>query len=1233
MACDIDLFDLPAFVDPINDIEHVIDEALQQLPGAFQDASFFWQLTSGHGIKLGGRVRLWFWLSRPTTNRELKNWLSSSKADPSVFAIVQPIYTAAPILPPGTPDLLPARSGVRAGANDEVDVPPPDVLSRHHGAYRNMDGAGGFVAATVEAALACMGDPPAYPHGRGFHAPVKAALSAAIRSAGSKVDQAALLARIDAALIERGHTRPEAYISARIRDARSWLDWFVRKAFENEAVHAAGPAACDAPSTHPTMETEGITAILNNAIGSFMDDAIVTSRARQSVEKTLAETNDWTGFGRPVAPLGQTALVAAGVACGKTEVALQQAARVLAVKEPRGTPKRRIAYIAPDHNLGDEVAARFRALAPGIPCHVHYGASWPDPTHPDFSNPAISAADKVKMCRRSEMLADTRKAGGSISTLCGSEKRGFCPHHPDHPDAATNGVCGRMKAAVPKSGIVVLSGPDALTEAPPGMARTISVQVETADETGAIILKRQRTSIDPADLAIIDEPKPLTWLANSKEVSPERLITPLQRFEGDDPRPGDDAASHDVSAALIALADEIADLKPGKLPAGVVRRIAAIADWRTIKKAALRFKPIPENHVRPNMPAAEIAKVLGKLKVHAAPVFSISRLCDTIEAACDALTPFPDDALSGLISVEPFEEKRGQTLLLRGRKALAEAWGGMPTLLLDGTADTDLLRRWFPRLSVIADVQLPTPQAVTRRQIWNSPFGYTGWVPEDPVPPTPDATLTERAGTAWNNVRWLMRLLAVRATQYRGQGQDEIDVLAIVPLGTEKALRALWEPLGGPPQGLAIEHWNAIRGLDKYRGVRAAVLVSRVQPSAAELETIAWTLTGVQGVTVPNGLLPKVEAAYLMRDGTGRQAMVARHPDYTAEAVRRAICDNELVQGDGRPRPGRRDADSPLLVEILTNVPTGLPIDELITRSDLEADATHARWSLSCGICPVPGSKGFAAVMAAIEGRSERAVEISLERNPDTYAPLAEFAGCAEKSAGWLLVNVKLTADDRFAVPVWVRSFVPEYAPALLRKVGVVPHFVEPANTETPDPFEAMAKEGVEPESPGDAALLFRDVFSSPEAARQVFRRRGEVSDKSGFKPLKPHIEYTSYMGFEGFERAFVTHLFQRLQDTFTVTYQPAGPGKRSRTLRANWRGLRGLRSRLTRSVGQLAVFRIAASDGAEVPTSLADGQTLMEQVLAIVRRLVEGPDDVPDEFGTNQLTPAVGGAQPSTLT
>jgi hypothetical protein len=233
VACDLDSFPLPEHINPIADIEHVIDVAIERMPPEFRSASCFWQLTSGHGIKAGGRARLFFWLSRPVTNNEATRWIPKSIADPAVHRTVQPIYTAAPIFPPGQTDFLPVRCGLHVGEQDEVVVPDATAWTRDNTASKPR--GEGLFAESVDAALELMGDPPEFPNGQGFYAPIDAAFKAATREFGSDFDQEALLAQVEAKLRERIGGRGDAYLTRRIRDARPWLSWLVQRAKEREA--------------------------------------------------------------------------------------------------------------------------------------------------------------------------------------------------------------------------------------------------------------------------------------------------------------------------------------------------------------------------------------------------------------------------------------------------------------------------------------------------------------------------------------------------------------------------------------------------------------------------------------------------------------------------------------------------------------------------------------------------------------------------------------------------------------------------------------------------------------------------------------------------------------------------------------------------------------------------------------------------------------------------------------
>jgi hypothetical protein len=126
LALDIEGVDRPGDV-PAADLSRCAVEALRRLPRAFSDARCIVQATASHGIKPGCRLRLWYWLERPTAGAELTRWLYGTPADASVFRTVQPIYTAAPVFAPGASDHLPERIVMLPGAN-AVEVPSPDEL-------------------------------------------------------------------------------------------------------------------------------------------------------------------------------------------------------------------------------------------------------------------------------------------------------------------------------------------------------------------------------------------------------------------------------------------------------------------------------------------------------------------------------------------------------------------------------------------------------------------------------------------------------------------------------------------------------------------------------------------------------------------------------------------------------------------------------------------------------------------------------------------------------------------------------------------------------------------------------------------------------------------------------------------------------------------------------------------------------------------------------------------------
>jgi hypothetical protein len=126
VALDFDNLPPPENVQ-VADLASCAVVAIERLPLAFRGSACIVQATASHGIKPGLRLRLWYWLSRPTTGAELKAWLRATPVDKSVFNGAQPIYTAAPVFLDGATSPIRIRLAMLPGRH-AVDVPTQDVL-------------------------------------------------------------------------------------------------------------------------------------------------------------------------------------------------------------------------------------------------------------------------------------------------------------------------------------------------------------------------------------------------------------------------------------------------------------------------------------------------------------------------------------------------------------------------------------------------------------------------------------------------------------------------------------------------------------------------------------------------------------------------------------------------------------------------------------------------------------------------------------------------------------------------------------------------------------------------------------------------------------------------------------------------------------------------------------------------------------------------------------------------
>ena len=122
LALDLDSLPAPEGIDAA-DVHASARFALLTLPRELARASCVVQLTSGAGLKPGIRCRLWYWLDRPVSDREAKQWLRGCPVDLSLYDPVHPHYTAAPLFV-GVTDPIPERSRLITGDIDMVTAPP-----------------------------------------------------------------------------------------------------------------------------------------------------------------------------------------------------------------------------------------------------------------------------------------------------------------------------------------------------------------------------------------------------------------------------------------------------------------------------------------------------------------------------------------------------------------------------------------------------------------------------------------------------------------------------------------------------------------------------------------------------------------------------------------------------------------------------------------------------------------------------------------------------------------------------------------------------------------------------------------------------------------------------------------------------------------------------------------------------------------------------------------------------
>lgn len=681
-----------------------------------------------------------------------------------------------------------------------------------------------------------------------------------------------------------------------------------------------------------------------------------------SVEAARAATsefiNNWVGthegywekFSQDEHPDPPVHLLGAGVGVGKTRAALEKAVGLVGEAIRTGT----CGVIAvPRHALGDEQAANFEHLGAdkGLNAHVFRGLAAEDPKHPG-----------EKMCRRSVEAQKLGSSGGRADSLC-SRGRGKAVERCPFFD-----VCGTQRQRQTKADLHIVPH--------------------------ALMFLEKPSFIPTPSWVIVDEDITQASLAGFDKFHPDRLsideATRSRRIPAHDGGGEDYGASDEYETScnrMRALLDHLEEgskiTRPALLDAGISVDLA-----RRAHKLVYRCKVDPG--VTPSMPEKQtIPRIEAAARVNI-PIMKLARLwrliADTLDAGTDAVPGVQIETVPATDKTESYRSIR-----LRWRRDIHESWKA-PTLLMDATANATLVKPLFPSVTATLDAQAAWPHSHVRQVTdWSASASLLIPQSENDKPDSKDARTAKL-----NNIERIRRLIEVRAFEFRGRGAlvdgKSLDVLVICQMGLEEQLRAG----RGLPAGVEIAHFNAVAGSDRWKGVACLLIIGRTLPAVNEVEMMAEVLGGRTVDYVEGGRYPVRQGGIRMR-GTdeGFPLEAAHHPDPLAEALRWQICEGQLIQAIGRARAVNRTADNPVHIEIVTNIPLPIEVNETVIWKEMQPHPLE-----------VLAARGFVIE----EGRDQAAFAVGV--CPDIWKDAQSFKDWS-RSAGLKVenLNVKLSIE------------------------------------------------------------------------------------------------------------------------------------------------------------------------------------------------------------------------------
>ena len=273
----------------------------------------------------------------------------------------------------------------------------------------------------------------------------------------------------------------------------------------------------------------------------------------------------------------------------------------------------------------------------------------------------------------------------------------------------------------------------------------------------------------------------------------------------------------------------------------------------------------------------------------------------------------------------------GDGLIAQGRRAWV--FDNQRLLLLDGTANPEILRQFVPQLRDMPEIRVQRNAHVI--QVRDLTFFRH--------------SLVERPSAGEDRERWRPKARLAAVAAFVGRVAQEHRTLVV----TNKRVRCALTgentkgrlPVSAPFAGADIAHFGNTRGTDQFKDHDVVIILGREQPSVGGAEKLAkaiWYDTVQPIRCIAPGSNREVQYPYrqrhhIMRDGGQQRPVRVRvHPDPRVQAVVEQVREAEMVQAIDRLRLIHSPRQK--TVYILCNIPLDLPVDELVTWRELVGD-------------------------------------------------------------------------------------------------------------------------------------------------------------------------------------------------------------------------------------------------------------------------------------------------------